>query len=69
MDWLPVAVFGGSFLGLSVVGYFFYKISYKAGRSDAQKETAEKGANVKQKQIEAAVSRPDALDRLRDGRF
>ncbi len=47
-------------------------LAMRTGRSDVKKDMAEKNAEIKDKQLEAALNPPDkrtVIDRLRDGKF
>ena len=47
-------------------------IALRTGRTAAQKDIAEKNAEIKDRQLEAALDKPDKsrlIDRLRNGKF
>lgn len=65
MDWTSLIVLGGTLGGTALLVY----VSYRFGKTSVLKEQAVKNAEIKDKQMDAAVNRVDAIERLRFRNF
>ena len=66
MTWLLIS---GAFLALLGVVVFMAR---RSGRTAVEKEVLEKNADIKEKQLEAALDKPsksELIERLKKGRF